>query len=74
MSVKSERKKRKEEQILFSHHLAEEIADFAKDYDEVAQITERVKNEFNQVARKRKPKIKKQVTDDWGNPIGAETQ
>ncbi len=74
MSGKSEREKRKEEQILFSHHLAEEIVNFAKDYDEVAQIIERVKNEFNQVARKRKPKIKEQVTDDWGKPIGAETQ
>lgn len=65
-------KERKKEQIVFSHHLAKEIADFARDYAEVYEIIGRVQQEFRQAGRKSKPVIKEQPTDAWGLPIGVE--
>ncbi len=67
-----ELRKRKKEKILFCHHLAAEIADFAKSYMEVNEIITRVKREFEQSALKNKPVIREQPTDDWGIPIGVE--
>lgn len=67
-------RKRKEEKIIFSHHLAEEIAGFATNYFEVDEIIERVDREFKRVAARKKPEIREQAVDDWGEPIGAETR